>query len=62
MLRWSAAFLIIAIVAAILGFGNIAAGSAEIAKVLFFLFLVLFLASVLWTLLTGGKRGPPPGL
>jgi uncharacterized membrane protein YtjA (UPF0391 family) len=43
MLRWSFAFLVIAIVAAIFGFTNIAAGAAEIAKILFFIFISIWL-------------------
>jgi len=43
MLRWSFAFLIIAIVAAIFGFTDIASGAAAIAKVLFFIFLAVWL-------------------
>ncbi len=41
MLGWAVTFLIIALVAAVFGFGGIAAASAGIAKVLFFLFLVM---------------------
>ena len=41
MLHYAVVFFIIAIVAAILGFGGIAAGAAGIAKVLFFVFLIL---------------------
>jgi uncharacterized membrane protein YtjA (UPF0391 family) len=43
MLRWAVAFFLIAIVAAIFGFGGIAIAAAGIAKILFFLFVVLFL-------------------
>lgn len=53
MIYWSAVFFIIAIIAAMFGFGGIAAGATDIAKVLFFLFLVLFVVS----LLTGMFRG-----
>ena len=42
MLYWAAVFFIIAIVAALFGFGGIAAGAVSIAKVLFFIFLILF--------------------
>jgi uncharacterized membrane protein YtjA (UPF0391 family) len=45
MLKWAAIFLVIAVVAAILGFGGIAAGAVEIAKVLFFVFLILFVVT-----------------
>ena len=46
ILRWAAVFFVIAIVAALFGFGNIAEGSAEIAKVLFFIFVVICVALV----------------
>jgi uncharacterized membrane protein YtjA (UPF0391 family) len=42
LLRWAVLFLIIAGVAALFGFGGIAEGAAEIAKVLFVIFLVIF--------------------
>ena len=41
MLHWAATFFIIAIVAALLGFGGIAGSAIDIAKVLFFVFLIL---------------------
>ena len=47
MLSWALAFLIIAIVAAILGFGGIAGTAAWIAKGCFIVFLVLFVVSLL---------------
>lgn len=43
MLYWAVVFLVIAIVAALFGFGGIAVAAAGIAKFLFFLFLVMFL-------------------
>lgn len=46
MLRWALGFFLIAIVAAIFGFGGIAVAAAGIAKILFFLFLVLFLVAL----------------
>ena len=60
MLRWSLAFFIIAIIAAVFGFGGIASGSAEIARLLFFFFLVVFIVSLVFGLLTGRK--PPATL
>ncbi len=47
MLYWAAIFFIIALIAAILGFGGVAAASASIAQVLFFIFLVGFIISVI---------------
>lgn len=46
MLRWAIAFFIIAIIAAVFGFGGIAVASAGIAKLLFFIFVVLFLVAL----------------
>ena len=48
MLRWAAIFLVIALIAALFGFTDIAAASAGIAKVLFAIFLILFLGAVLF--------------
>lgn len=45
MLHWSLIFLVIAIIAAVLGFGGVAGAAVGIAKVLFFVFLVLWLVS-----------------
>lgn len=46
MLRYAVIFFIIAIIAAVFGFGGIAAGATEIAKILFFI-LVIFLVTLL---------------
>lgn len=45
MLSWAITFLVVALIAGILGFGFIAGTAASIAKILFFIFLVLFLVS-----------------
>jgi len=59
MLRWALAFFIIAIIAGIFGFGGIASGAADIARVCFFFFIVVFAVSLVWGLVTGrGPRGP----
>ncbi len=41
MLHWAATFFVIAIIAALLGFTSIAGSAIEIAKILFFVFLIL---------------------
>jgi uncharacterized membrane protein YtjA (UPF0391 family) len=46
MLYWALSFLLIAIVAAILGFTGIAVAATGIAKLLFFVFLILFVFSL----------------
>ncbi len=48
MLSWSVTFLIIALIAALLGFGGIAGTAVGIAKVLFFVFIVLFIVSLIF--------------
>ena len=53
MLRWSMSFFILALVAAVFGFGGIAAGATQIAQILFVVFLVLFVVSFLM-----GRRAP----
>jgi uncharacterized membrane protein YtjA (UPF0391 family) len=54
MLSWALTFLVIALVAGVLGFGVIAGTAAEIAKILFILFLILFVVS----LVIGRTRTP----
>jgi uncharacterized membrane protein YtjA (UPF0391 family) len=53
MLYWAAVFFIIALVGAVLGFSGIAAGAAGVAKILFFVFLVLGALSLIF-----GRRVP----
>jgi uncharacterized membrane protein YtjA (UPF0391 family) len=52
MLSYAVIFLIIALLAGVLGFGVIAGTAATIAKILFVIFLVLFVISLL-----KGRRG-----
>lgn len=57
MLRAAIIFFIIAVIAAVFGFGGIASGAATIAQILFGIFLVLFLISIVAHLVSGrGKR------
>ena len=46
MLYWSIVFFIIALIAGVLGFGGIAGSMVGIAKILFFVFLVVFVVSL----------------
>ena len=48
MLSWAITFLIIALIAAVLGFGGLAGTAVGIAKILFFVFLVLFVVSLIF--------------
>ena len=53
MLGWALTFFIVALVAAALGFGGIASASAGVAQILFFVFLALFVV----TLIARAARG-----
>lgn len=53
MLYWTLIFLVVALVAGLFGFGGIASASAGIAKVLFAVFLVLFLVSLVFGVIRG---------
>jgi uncharacterized membrane protein YtjA (UPF0391 family) len=57
MLYWALMFLIIAIIAGFLAFGGIAFAAAGIAKILFFIFLVIFVVMLLTGLMR--RRSPP---
>jgi uncharacterized membrane protein YtjA (UPF0391 family) len=56
MLSWVVTFLIIALIAGILGFGGIAGVSIEIAKAIFFIAIVLFIISAVVGLARGRTR------
>jgi uncharacterized membrane protein YtjA (UPF0391 family) len=54
MLYWALVFLVIALIAALFGFGVIASAAAGVAKILFFIFLVVFVISLIMGL---SRRG-----
>ena len=56
MLSWVVTFLIVALVAGILGFGGVAGASIEIAKIIFFVAIVLFLVSAVVGVARGRTR------
>ncbi len=56
MLGWAITFLVIALIAAALGFGGIAGASAGIAQILFFVFIALFVIA----LIARAVGGRPP--
>jgi uncharacterized membrane protein YtjA (UPF0391 family) len=58
MLGWAVTFLVIALIAAVLGFGGIAGTAIEIAKIIFFVAILLFLISLVFGLIRG--RAPSP--
>ena len=54
LLKWAIIFFVIALIAAVFGFGGISEAAADIGKVLFFIFLVIFIVLLIMGLL--GKR------
>jgi uncharacterized membrane protein YtjA (UPF0391 family) len=57
MLHWALTFLVIALIAAVFGFTGIVSVSIQIAQILFFVFLALFLITAVMHLLRG--KAPP---
>jgi uncharacterized membrane protein YtjA (UPF0391 family) len=53
MLRWALIFLVVALISALFGFTDVAGTSIVAAKILFFVFLVLFVISLIT-----GSRAP----
>jgi uncharacterized membrane protein YtjA (UPF0391 family) len=58
MLRWAVIFLIIALIAGVLGFTDVEFVSAGIAKALFAIFLIGFLLLIVFGLLVGRRLSP----
>jgi uncharacterized membrane protein YtjA (UPF0391 family) len=59
MLNYVITFFIMAVIAAVLGFGGLASDFASIAKFLALVFIVLFVASLIYSVITGRKANPP---
>jgi hypothetical protein len=53
MLNYMILFFVLAIISAVFGFTGLAAGFAEIARLLAGLFIVLFAASLIYSFITG---------
>ena len=53
MLGWAITFLIVALVAAVLGFGGIAVFAVDIARIIFFVAIILFVISAIVALIRG---------
>ena len=53
MLKWAIIFFIISLIAGFFGFTNIASGTRSVAKVLFFIALVIFLIILIFGVMLG---------
>jgi len=52
MLQYAVIFLVVALIAAVLGFGALAGTAMEIARILFYIFIVVFLVSLVMGLIS----------
>jgi len=59
MLNYVVTFFILAVLAAVFGFGGLAADFAGIARFLAGIFVLLFVVSLIYSLLTGRRANPP---
>ena len=59
MIGWVITFFILAVLAAILGFGGLAGTFAQIAQFLAVLFVILFVATLIYNAVTGRRTSPP---
>ena len=59
MLRWAATFFIIAIISAFFGFGGIANAATDIARVLFYIFIIGFVVTLIAGAAFGAKLRRP---
>jgi uncharacterized membrane protein YtjA (UPF0391 family) len=59
MLGWALTFLVVALIAAVLGFGGIAGFAVEIAKIIFFVAIILFVISAIVGLVRGRTPTAP---
>ncbi len=59
MLGWAIMFLLVALVAAVLGFGGIATFAVDIAQIIFFVAIILFAISAVVALIRGQRSTMP---
>ena len=59
MLSWIITFFVLAILAAFFGFGGLAGAFASIAQFLAGLFVILFIATLIYSLISGRQTHPP---
>ena len=60
ILKWALIMLIVSVLAAFFGFTDLAAAGADVARVLFFIFIVVFLILLIVSAFSGALRGRPP--
>jgi len=59
MLSYIVTFFLMAVIAAVFGFAGLAGDFASIARFLAGIFVLLFIASLIYSLITGRSANPP---
>ena len=59
MISWAITFLVVALIAVVLGFGGVAGVAVEFAKIIFFVAIILFLISAVVGLIQGRSPNLP---
>lgn len=59
MIRWVILLLILSVVAGLLGFTGISVAFMDVARILFYIFIVLFVLALISYVVTGRKPPPP---
>ena len=55
LLKWALVFFVVSIIAALFGFTDIAAATADVARILFYIFLVIFIVLLVLGLVVSGR-------
>jgi uncharacterized membrane protein YtjA (UPF0391 family) len=59
MLNWIITFFLLAVIAAVFGFGGLAGTFGSVAQFLAMIFVVLFVASLIYSMISGRRANPP---
>jgi uncharacterized membrane protein YtjA (UPF0391 family) len=55
LLKWAVVFFVVSLIAALFGFTDVAAATADVAKILFYIFLVIFIVLLVLGLVVSGR-------
>lgn len=62
MLYWSVVFLVVSLIAGVLGFGGVSSTASSVAQTLFYIAIVLFVVSLAYSLIAGRRHTNLPGV
>ena len=55
LLKWAVVFFVVSLIAALFGFTDVAAATADVARILFYIFLVIFIVLLVLGLVVSGR-------